>query len=385
MCVRAMTLLWCERGFSPSRASRCSSPPIAHHHPPPNPCSARTSSARIFPVSSSYLRNFLRRYGMAEFSMRNLMASAIRDDVWDLPECSLVGLFWEDKIHPSRNQGHLMIADALMRYLERSAVYYDGLSAEGPAEGSADRGGVRGRAGMRRPHVPVNEGAWDVPPRRCFSHDTKGGIPVDVSASRGWNLTDEGRGKPGWVSTAMGDRLSIRLDTASMDGDGHVTVTLTYLQSYEGAKRHCPFTPPQLHHPAPPALSSEETSRSVAVFAYKRMFSKAMTTVGRNPTPTAPIAPTLCSTVHPATHPPASPPASPPPLCCCRDGCRYPLVLRGVWVRTRVRGRPERGEQAVRGRLPRGQRDAGAPPHARHRARHRLWYWRVGRRGSFLL
>lgn len=169
---------------------------------------------------------FSRRYGMAEFSLRNMMVSAIRDDLWDTTECLLVALFWEDKIHPSREHGHLLIADALMRYVERAEQFAAGT-----------RPALRR---MERPFMPVADGAWDVPARLCFTLDENGGIPVDkngTATAPGWNLTDEGRHKWGWVSTTAGARLVVPLDVLALPGAaaGPVELTVTYLQSYEGA------------------------------------------------------------------------------------------------------------------------------------------------------
>lgn len=167
-------------------------------------------------------------YGMAEISMRNMVASVIRDGLWDLPECAVVGRFWEDKIHPRPGLGHMFLADSLLYYLERAEEFWADSAAATRAQA--------------RPHLPVNRGAWDVPFRTCFDHDHHGGIPVDQGASKGWELTDEGRGKPGWVAATAGAELTIRLDTAALTlghegGPEPVTLTFTYLQSYESAQR----------------------------------------------------------------------------------------------------------------------------------------------------
>lgn len=160
---------------------------------------------------------------MAEFSVRNLVASALRDDTWSMMECLLVSLFFEDQIHPSRQHGHLLIADGLARYLERAERHYAGTSPQ--------------LRGMRRPFMPVAEGAWDVPARLCFALSEQGGLPVENGTSHGWALTDEGRGKWGWVSTKAGATLVVPLDASALPGAfaGPVELTATYLQSYEGA------------------------------------------------------------------------------------------------------------------------------------------------------
>lgn len=166
-------------------------------------------------------------YGMAEVSLRNLAASAVRDGLWDMPECALVGRFWEDAVHPRKGLGHLLIADSLLLYVERAEEFWADSAAA-----------TRYQA---RPHVPVNRGAWDVPFRQCFDHDHHGGIPVDRAASHGWELTDEGGGKPGWVASAAGAELTLRLDTAELSAGREaagaaaepVTLTFTYLQGGE--------------------------------------------------------------------------------------------------------------------------------------------------------
>lgn len=165
-------------------------------------------------------------YGMAEVSMRNMLASAIRDGLWDQPECVLVGRFLADRIHPRPGLGHVFLADSLLMYLERAEEFW-----------ADSREATRYQA---RPTVPVNRGAWDVPFRTCFDHDHHGGIPVDQAATKGWALAGEGSGKPGWVATAAGAELTVRLDTAALalgrdPGAEPVTLTFTYLQSREGA------------------------------------------------------------------------------------------------------------------------------------------------------
>lgn len=169
---------------------------------------------------------------MSEISLRNMIASALRDDPWDQPECVMVGTFWGDRIHPSRSHGQMFIADTLLLHLERAEEFL------------TDMGRDETRY-QRRPFMPVTEGAWDIPFRTCFDHSHHGGIPVDVEQSNGWSLMDEsGNGEPGWVSGAKSDVLTIRLDTAAVAG-GHdhepgpepVTLTFTYLQSFEGAAR----------------------------------------------------------------------------------------------------------------------------------------------------
>lgn len=166
-----------------------------------------------------------------------MLASALRDDAFEMMECLLVAAFWEDKIHPSRQRGHLVIADALMRYLERAERF--ALSA---------RADVRR---MRRPFMPVNDGAWDVPARVCLTLDEHGGIPADPRLSAGWNLTDESRKKWGLVATTAGAALAVPFDAAALPGAAEgapVSLTVTYLQSYEGALR-----PPDTDTPPTPS------------------------------------------------------------------------------------------------------------------------------------
>lgn len=165
-------------------------------------------------------------YGFSVLSVRNAFVSALRDASWGMSHCDLAWLFYQDAIHPSP-AGELFYADVLLNHLQAGLAWYRRAAAS-----------PTGMAAHRRltPRQPVNEGAWRIPLRRCYSVETSLGIPVVAERSHGWAWAEETRpghvGKPGWLTTAAGSVLTIELST-HLGGAPEAVLTVTYLESYE--------------------------------------------------------------------------------------------------------------------------------------------------------
>ncbi len=173
----------------------------------------------------------LHAYGFSEISMRNMLASVVRDELWNLSHCQLGVRFFADAIHPSPTGG-LFMADAILGHLRKAHAFYQAVHAGGPAAAALHA--------LRAPAAPVNADAWRTPVRRCFDVETSVGMPVVADATTGWAFVEEnapGRDwvKPGWISYADGDVITIEVGSmlrpkAPAD---NVTLTVTYLRSYQ--------------------------------------------------------------------------------------------------------------------------------------------------------
>lgn len=166
-------------------------------------------------------------YGFSVLSIRNAFVSALRDRAWGMSDCVLSWLFYQDSIHPSP-AGVLFYADVLLNHFHAGLAWYKQVVA-GNASNHA----------RAVPQASVNDEAWDIPLRRCFSVETSAGLPVDASRTHGWAWAEERRPghvtKPGWLTTQAGAVLTMKLSTLIHPRGAALaaTLTLTYLASYD--------------------------------------------------------------------------------------------------------------------------------------------------------
>jgi len=170
-------------------------------------------------------------YGYSVLSVRNAMVTAIRDALWSLTPCQLLGQFYRDPIHPSLG-GQLLFSDLLMQHLHGGFEFYSAAKAAGSLA-------------LHRRHTPtqpVNKGAWKIPLRRCFNVDTSLSLPVVAARTHGFEWLEENKDKPGapyvkpgWVARTAGAVLTIAVNSILRPRapEAKVTLTVTYLRSYD--------------------------------------------------------------------------------------------------------------------------------------------------------
>ena len=242
----------------------------------------------------------LRRYGITELSVRNVVVSSLRDRVHSamgLSECEYAGtppasagatrkdpvcaleqvshlqharaaLLFSDFIHP-RPRMSLLVSDALMLH------FADAQRA------LAQAGGPTFLHTTAWPEAPLHPAAAEFRPRRCFSVDGKFKLPVHPVPGTppfSYFATEEVRGekvpKPGWIGAEPGASMELKFSSqfSRTPAEAPAEVSLAFLRSYENmgiARVECSFgcscSPIEVNaHDASHRVSVEDTA-NVAV------------------------------------------------------------------------------------------------------------------------
>jgi hypothetical protein len=192
-------------------------------------------------------------YGWSSFSVRNLVAGALRDGLHTArsfaSECHFLAALFADRIHGTVLLAWMM-ADAMVQHLVDAAAWADAAAA--------DAGGTP-PAALRLPARPLSAGAAAPPPNRACTaaaelavtaathwafHETEDALTHAAATAPGDHVAAARHAaalhtvhKPGWISDAADAALDINLTAApgvaaAAARGATVSVNVMYLQSY---------------------------------------------------------------------------------------------------------------------------------------------------------
>ncbi|GLC71350.1 hypothetical protein PLESTF_001105900 [Pleodorina starrii] len=145
-------------------------------------------------------------------------------------EVSPGGIFNGGAMHPGRG-GHVVVTELLITlFLEMLR-----LNSLAGSPGQLSMKDLKSVAARPLP-PPVCEGNYESSIDTCYIEDQL--QKLVLSPVVGWNWTDEGRGKWGFVSLKKGEVLKLKVNTrlegkrSSTDASAHIILQVAYLQSY---------------------------------------------------------------------------------------------------------------------------------------------------------
>ncbi|PNH03065.1 hypothetical protein TSOC_010906 [Tetrabaena socialis] len=135
------------------------------------------------------------------------------------PEVALAAIFNSGKHHPGRG-GHVVAAELLITLAQELLLANDRMAAAAaPADATSGADGAGGSAVVRllsavasRPlPPPLSDDNYEAASSTCYIEHQLQAIVQEPAV--GWNWTDEGRRKWGWVALEVGQQLRIRVNT----------------------------------------------------------------------------------------------------------------------------------------------------------------------------
>jgi hypothetical protein len=161
-------------------------------------------------------------YGWSSFSVRNWVASALRDGMHlrqNVSECQFLGRLFVDHIHPT-NLHSWFLADVLSQHFSDAAAYFD-VAPEG--------------LGYKLPGQPLtSQSSWAHSQKKCVAASA-----LNVTAAHSWAYVDgevvrrKKVYKPGWMTSAQDAFIEIGLSPTLVPFESERRVTLVFLQSYD--------------------------------------------------------------------------------------------------------------------------------------------------------